>query len=115
MAPEYLPYTTGRFTSMPRSPNPRQSEHPLTLLLAPKCPRGNQALAVPFIQMYINTLVIFKPLGRFTALGNQASTLGLKKFWFWGVRFTGAKDTPLEASLHTYPKNENHSPKPKNS
>ena len=43
MAPEYLPYTMGRFASMLHSPNPQQSEHPLTLLLAPKCPRGNQA------------------------------------------------------------------------
>ena len=84
MAPEYLPYTTGRFTSMPHSPNPWQSEHPLTLLLAPKCPRGNQALAVPFIQMNLNTLVNFEPLGQFTALGNQASTLGLKKFLIFG-------------------------------
>ena len=80
MAPEYFPYTTGRFRSMLHSPNPRQSEHPLTLLLAPKCPRGNQALAVPFIQMNLNTSMNFEPLGRFTALGNQASTLGLEKF-----------------------------------
>ena len=84
MAPEYFPYTTGRFRSMLHSPNPRQSEHPLTLLLAPKCPRGNQALAVPFIQMNLNTLVNFKPLGRFTTLDNQASTLGLKEFFVLG-------------------------------
>ena len=80
MAPEYFPYTTGRFKSMLHSPNPRQSEHPLTLLLAPKCPRGNQALAVPFILMIVNTSENLEPLGQFTALGNQASTLGLKEF-----------------------------------
>ena len=84
MAPEYLPYTTGRFTSMPHSPNPQQSEHPLTLLLAPKCPRGNQALAVPFIQMNLNTLENFEPLGQSTTLGNQVGTLGLKKFLIFG-------------------------------
>ena len=80
MAPEYFPYTTRRFRSMLHSPNPRQSEYPLTLLLAPKCPRGNQALAVPFIQINFNTSENLEPLGLFTALGNQASTLGLKKF-----------------------------------
>ena len=58
----------------------QESDDHLTLLLAPKYPRGNQALAEPFIQIVFSTSAIVRSLGQSTALGNQASTLGLKKF-----------------------------------
>ena len=52
---------------------------------------------VPFTQIVFSTLVTIQPLGQFSTLGNQVSTLGLENNF--GLRGEGYKcnRTPLES------------------
>ena len=82
MAPEYFPYTTGRFTSMLHCQVPQQSSNTCHRPLRQGVSVGRvQARNGTFqLSVTVNTSETVQSLGRSSTLGNQVSTLGLKEF-----------------------------------
>ena len=90
--PRILPVHHGQVHVHAAPSSPSAIRQPLSQTLTPEriCRRSSGPQWYLSLRVTLNASETVKPLGRSSTLGNQVSTLGLKKFLVFRVRGTGA-------------------------